>query len=189
MSYERAMLHYLYSHPDDYRGALQELPPKLLSMFVSAYQSYLFNRALSQRIDDGHTLTDPLSGDRLIFSNGRTDTVTVTNINAVSLHIRRGRCSIALFMPGKGQFDTRGEGERATESLLEESGITAQDFERASAFVRTKFDGAWRSIALRTDIGAMIAKNDVQLKFSLPPGNYATTVCREFMKADPVYMV
>jgi tRNA pseudouridine13 synthase len=189
MSYERAMLHYLYSHPDDYRGALQELPPKLLSMFVSAYQSYLFNRALSQRIDDGHSLTDPLSGDRLIFSNGRTDTVTVTNINAVSLHIRRGRCSIALFMPGKGQFDTRGEGERATESLLEESGITAQDFERASAFVRTKFDGAWRSIALRTDIGAMIAKNDVQLKFSLPPGHYATTVCREFMKADPVCMI
>jgi tRNA pseudouridine13 synthase len=189
MSYERAMLHHLYSHPEDYRGALQELPPKLLSMFVSAYQSYLFNRALSRRIDDGHTLTDPLAGDRLIFANGRTDIVTATNISAVSLHIRRGRCSIALFMPGKGRFDTTGEGERATEALLTEAGITAQDFERASVFVRTKFDGAWRSIALRTDIEASITKNDVQLKFSLPPGHYATTVCREFMKADPVCMV
>ena len=29
--------------PDDYQGALRELPPKLLSMFVSAFQSYLFN--------------------------------------------------------------------------------------------------------------------------------------------------
>jgi tRNA pseudouridine13 synthase len=189
MSYERAILHHLYSHPEDYRGALQELPPKLLSMFVSAYQSYLFNRALSWRIDDGHTLTDPLAGDRLIFANGRTDIVTATNISAVSLHIRRGRCSIALFMPGKGRFDTTGEGERATEALLTEASITAQDFERASAFVRTKFDGAWRSIALRTDIEASITKNDVQLKFSLPPGHYATTVCREFMKADPVCMV
>ncbi len=28
MSYERAMLHYLYSHPGDYRGALQESAPK-----------------------------------------------------------------------------------------------------------------------------------------------------------------
>jgi tRNA pseudouridine13 synthase len=189
MSYERAMLHYLYSNPGDYGGALRELPPKLLSMFVSAYQSFLFNCALSRRIDDGHTLTDPRAGDRLLFLNGRTDTVTVTNINTVSLHIRRGRCSIALFMPGKGLFDTAGEGERVTEALLAEAGITAQDFERASAFVRTKFDGAWRPIALRTDIEAMVTKNDVRLKFSLPPGHYATTVCREFMKADPVYMV
>jgi tRNA pseudouridine13 synthase len=92
-------------------------------------------------------------------------------------------------MPGKGRFDTTGEGERATEALLTEAGITAQDFSRASVFVRTKFDGAWRSIALRTDIEASITKNDVQLKFSLPPGHYATTVCREFMKADPVCMV
>lgn len=189
MSYERAMLHYLFSHPGDYSGALQELPPKLLSMFVSAYQSYLFNRALSQRIDDGYSLTDPLAGDRLIFANGRTDTVTAANTGAVSLHIRRGRCSIALFMPGRDRFDTTGEGERATEALLAESGITAGDFERASAFVRTKFEGAWRSIALRTDIVASITANDVLLKFQLPPGHYATTVCREFMKADPVYMV
>ena len=189
MSYERAMLHYLYSHPGDYRGALQELPPKLLSMFVSAYQSYLFNRVLSQRIEDGHGLTEPLTGDRLIFANGRTDTVTAANTPAVSLHIRRGRCSIALFMPGRDRFDTTGEGERATAALLAESGITAEDFRRASAFVRTKFEGAWRSIALRTDIVASITGTDIQLNFQLPPGHYATTVCREFMKADPVYMV
>jgi tRNA pseudouridine13 synthase len=189
MSYERAMLHFLNTHPNDYPGALHELPPKLLSMFVSAFQSYLFNCAISQRFDDGHTLTEPLVGDRLIFANGRTDTVTGTNSDAVSLHIRRGRCSIAFFMPGKEKFEARSEGELATESLLAKFDITAQDFERASAFVRTKFDGAWRSIALRTDIESVITKNDVRLKFSLPSGHYATTVCREFMKADPVWMV
>jgi len=27
------------------------------------------------------------------------------------------------------------------------------------------------------------------LKFSLPPGHYATTVCREFLKGDTVHMV
>jgi tRNA pseudouridine13 synthase len=189
MSYERAMLHYLYTHPNDYPGALRELPPKLLSMFVSAFQSYLFNCALSQRFDDGHTLTEPLVGDRLIFANGRTDIVTGTNRNAVSIHIRRGRCSIAFFMPGKGQFEAKSVGEHATESLLAKFDITAQDFERASAFVRTKFDGAWRPIALRTDIESSMTNNDLRLKFSLPPGHYATTVCREFMKADPVCMV
>ena len=31
-------------------------------------------------------------------------------------------------------------------------GITAEDFKWASAFVSTKFDGAWRPIALKTEI-------------------------------------
>jgi|WetSurMetagenome_2_1015567.scaffolds.fasta_scaffold07451_3 tRNA pseudouridine13 synthase len=189
MSFERALLHHLYTHPGDYSGALLELPPKLLSMFVSAFQSYLFNCALSQRFDDGHTLTDPLVGDRLIFANGRTDSVTTNNSNAASLHLRRGRCGIAFFMPGKDPFDVRGEGERAITSLLENYGITAEDFRRASAFVHTKFDGAWRPIALKTGIDFCPDINDVRLKFSLPPGHYATTVCREFMKADPVRMI
>jgi tRNA pseudouridine13 synthase len=189
MSFERAMLHHLHTHPDDYSGALLELPPKLLSMFVSAFQSFLFNSALSQRFDDGHTLTEPLAGDQLIFVNGRTDRVTATNSTAVSLHIRRGKCSIALFMPGRDPVEAKSEGEHAIVSLLEKYSVTAEDFRHASAFVHTKFDGAWRPIALKTEIDFFIDKNDVRLKFSLPPGHYATTVCREFMKTDPVRMI
>ncbi|NLD57713.1 MAG: tRNA pseudouridine(13) synthase TruD [Methanomicrobiales archaeon] len=189
MNYERAMLHYLSANPGDYAGALQELPPKLLSMFVSAYQSFLFNCALSTRFDDGHTLIDPIPGDRLIFTNGRTDTATAANLAAASLHIRRGRCSIALFMPGRGQSGTQSQIDPVTEALLTEANITPEDFSRAAAFVRTKFEGAFRPIALRTDVAYTTGGADVQLNFSLPPGHYATTVCREYMKSDPVMMV
>jgi len=188
LSFERSMLHHLQGHPEDYAGALQVLPPKLLSMFVSAFQSYLFNCALSQRFDDGHTMQDPLPGDMLIFGNGRTDTATATNLTAVSLHIGRGRCTIALFMPGKemaaGQVP-----DATTLSLLEEHQITPADFGRAAKFVRTKFEGAYRPISLKTEIGSSLENNNVRLKFTLPPGHYATTVCREFMKADPEKMV
>jgi tRNA pseudouridine13 synthase len=189
MSYERAMLHYLYTHPTDYAGALLELPPKLLSMFVSAFQSYLFNCALSQRFDDGHTLTEPLVCDHLLFANGRTDSVTRNNSHAVSLHIKRGRCSIAFFMPGKEPVEAKSEGDHAMAALLTKFDISPEDFARASAFVHTKFDGAYRPIALKTDIDVSLNNNDVRLKFSLPPGHYATTVCREFMQADPVRMI
>ncbi len=189
MAFERSMLHHLYTHPGDYNGALKELPPKLLSLFVSAFQSYLFNCALSQRFDDGGTLNDPVPGDRLIFANGRTDTVTATNANAVSIHIKRGRCTIALFMPGKTKTEATTLGEQIMESLMLKHHITAEDFERASVFVSTKFDGAWRPITLKTDIESSIENTDVRLKFTLPPGHYATTVCREFMKADPLQMI
>ena len=153
-------------------------------MFVSAFQSYLFNCALSQRFDDGHTLTGPVEGDRVIFTNGRTDTVTRENLHAVSLHIGRGRCSIALFMPGREPFGTESYGEKTTASLLEKWGITAENFAGASTFVRTKFDGAWRPIALKTAIESDVEETSVHLKFTLPPGHYATTVCRKFMKED-----
>ena len=189
MNYERAMLHHLAGCPGDYAGALQVLPPKLLSMFVSAFQSYLFNRALSRRLDDGYALDDPQPGDRLLFFNGRTDEVTAANISAVKTHLERGRCTIALFMPGKEKSVAKTPGERATEALLEEYRITPEDFGRASAFVRTKFEGAWRPVALRTDIRSATDDGDLRLKFTLPPGHYATTVCREFMKADPERMI
>ncbi|NMB78841.1 MAG: tRNA pseudouridine(13) synthase TruD, partial [Methanomicrobiales archaeon] len=168
MNYERAMLHHLYTHPGDYAGALQELPPKLLSMFVSAYQSYIFNCALSRRFDDGHTLCDPLPGDRLIFANGRTDTATAAGLPAVAIHIRRNRCSIALFMPGKEQPGTAHATDAVTAALLEEAKITPEDFSRASAFVHTKFDGAYRPIALKTPVGSAIEGTALDLKFTLP---------------------
>lgn len=188
MNYERAMLHYLYTNPGDYAGALQELPPKLLSMFVSAFQSYLFNCALSRRIDDGLTLNDPAPGDSLIFANGRTDTVTAAGISAASIHIRRGRCGIALFMPGRDQPGLA-HIDRATAALLEEFRIGPEDFSRASAFVHTKFDGAYRPIALKAPVECTAGDTGLALAFTLPPSHYATTVCREYMKTDPVQMV
>jgi tRNA pseudouridine13 synthase len=158
-------------------------------MFVSAFQSYLFNCALSRRFDHGGTLNEPLVGDQLLFANGRTDSVTTSNKNVVSLHLARGRCSIALFMPGKTLVASRSGGDNAIAEILTSHGITSEDFARASAFVHTKFDGAYRPIALKTEIGISIDDNNVRLKFSLPPGHYATTVCREFMQADPVRMI
>jgi tRNA pseudouridine13 synthase len=189
MNYERAMLHHLAERPGDYAGALQVLPPKLLSMFVSAFQSYLFNLALSRRLDDGYALDDPQAGDRLLFANGRTDTVTAANCSAVKIHLKRGRCTIALFMPGKEKFEAKTPGEQATETLLAEYRISPEDFARASVFVRTKYEGAWRPVALRTEIQSAIEEGSLRLRFALPPGHYATTVCREFMKADPERMI
>ena len=189
MNYERAMLQYLYNHPGDHAGALRELPPKLLSMFISAFQSWIFNCALSQRFDDGHLLTVPVPGDHLIFANGRTDTVTASNVTAAAMHIRRGRCSIALFMPGRDKAVGATPAEPVMEALLAERGITPEDFGRASRFVETKFEGAYRPISLKAEIESSIAEKSVHLKFTLPPGHYATTVCREYMKADPVRMI
>jgi tRNA pseudouridine13 synthase len=183
------MLQHLHNQPGDYTGALKELPPKLLSMFVSAFQSYLFNEALSSRLESGLSLADPAPGDRLIFANGREDLVTTANMATAATHIRRGRCSIALFIPGREPFVPSSDVEQEIATIMGERGITAESFRQASEFVRAAFSGTLRPVALRTTIESIVEGTGVQLSFTLPPGHYATTVAREFMKADPVQMI
>ena len=74
-------------------------------------------------------------------------------------------------------------------ALLEEHGIGPDHFARASSLLRTGYEGALRPVALSTEVESTITGMDVSLSFTLGPGQYATTVCREFMKADPVNMI
>ncbi|ODS35965.1 MAG: tRNA pseudouridine(13) synthase TruD [Candidatus Altiarchaeales archaeon WOR_SM1_79] len=63
LGYETAMLNHLVQRGDDYAGALRALPRKLRMMFVHAYQSYIFNLALSEYIKHGFTVERlPLAG-------------------------------------------------------------------------------------------------------------------------------
>ncbi|MDD2788726.1 tRNA pseudouridine(13) synthase TruD [Methanoculleus sp.] len=189
MTYERSMVNHLVANPGDYAGALRVLPPKLLSLLVSAFQSYLFNCALSSRIEAGLTLTEPEAGDRLLFSNGREDIVSARNRQAALLQIRRGRCRIALFISGAEPVTSHGPMDEIMQDLMQKSGVNAGDFEHASRFVATKFAGVLRPISLSADVQAEISDTSVRLRFTLPPGHYATTVCREYMKADPYMMI
>jgi len=188
LSYERSMLHHLMTSPGDYPGALKVLPPKLLSMFVSAFQSWLFNMALSARIADGIGFSDPIPGDSLIFENGREDMVTVQNRDIAARHIERGRCRIAIHMPGSRK-ETRERSGAVIEDLLSRRNIGAENFKTAQEFVRTKFEGALRPVSLNTEVVGTFSNESARLVFELPPGHYATTVCREYMKADPLKMI
>jgi tRNA pseudouridine13 synthase len=187
LTFERAMLHHLDTRPGDYAGALQALPPRLLSMFVSAFQSFLFNTLLSRRCCQGIPLDRPVPGDRLLFADGKQDRVTAGNVGAAALQVSRRRAQVGLFVPGTG--GPLPAGEDPSGQLLGELGITGEDFARASRLVGAAYEGMTRPVALSPEISPRIEGNDVLLGFFLGPGRYATTVCREFMKADPAQMV
>lgn len=50
LGHERTIIRHLVSQPEDYTGALKKLPKNLQLMFIQSYQSYLFNKILSDRI-------------------------------------------------------------------------------------------------------------------------------------------
>jgi len=189
LTFERAMLHHLDGHPGDYPGALKALPPRLLSMFVSAFQSFLFNTLLSQRCGQGIPLSEPVPGDRLLFSDGKEDRVTRENLNAAVLQVTRKRARIGLFVPGSGPAPGHGQDGDPARALLQELGISPENFTFASKLVSAAYSGMTRPVVLTTEITRNLEGNDVLLGFFLGPGQYATTVCREFMKADPVRMI
>jgi tRNA pseudouridine13 synthase len=189
LGFERTMLDHLSKNEGDYAGALKVLPPKLLTMFVSAWQSYLFNAALSDRFDRGSPLDEPEAGDTIIFTNGRTDRATERNLPTARQHIKRGRGMIAAFIPGSSLIQSPGPMEEYMIRISEEAGINADAYRAASRYVETAFDGATRSIVLKTEIRSGIEESAVVLHFTLPPGHYATSVCREYMKGDPITLV
>ncbi len=189
LTYERIMLDSLMKNPGDFGAALQALPPKLLSMFVSAYQSWLFNMAVSARCAEGVALNEPRIGEHLVFSNGRVDTVTEKNLPTARQHMKRGRCFVVGWMPGKTLPVAAGPLEEAMFALMEKDEISMDSFDKAAAFVKTNYDGFHRRISLEADVHAEVMGSDVRLSFTLPPGHYATTVAREYMQADPASMV
>ena len=189
LTYERILLDSLMKNKDDFGAALQMLPPKLLSMFVSAYQSWLFNMAVTERCRRGIPLNEPDIGEHLVFSNGRVDTVTERNLPAARQHMKRGRCFVVGWMPGKTVGAAAGPLEETMLSLMEKDGISMASYASAADFVKTNFDGFHRRISLEADVSAEVSGSDVSLSFTLPPGHYATTVAREYMQAEPENMV
>jgi len=166
LSYERAMLHHLVSHPGDYMGALGSLPPRLLSLFVSAFQSFLFNCTLSSRMErHGDDFSSPHPGDRLLFSDGKEDVVTPPMLAAARAMASRGRCRVAIMVPGARPVQSAGEDDRMMACLLDRYSLTPGDFARASGVVGARYDGALRSASLSTSVSWTVAGTTSHSRF------------------------
>ncbi|HEC96150.1 MAG TPA: tRNA pseudouridine(13) synthase TruD, partial [Euryarchaeota archaeon] len=66
MIFDKRMLEHVVRHPGDFVGAFRSLPKPLRIMYIYAYQSYIFNRILSERIRRGLPIMEPIEGDIII---------------------------------------------------------------------------------------------------------------------------
>ncbi|OPY28821.1 MAG: putative tRNA pseudouridine synthase D [Methanocella sp. PtaU1.Bin125] len=192
LRYERAMMHRLVERPGDYAGAFRALPGNLISMFVHAYQSYLFNRILSQRMKTGLSLTVPGTGDVVCFSGpggepdpAKIELVTAKNRPDVLYLQKRRRAFLVLPLAGR---DTKPEMiDETARTVFEAEGVALEGFEIEQLPELTSA-GRWREAV--TPVSPVIVPEETALraKFFLRKGSYATTVLREYMKVDPVRM-
>ena len=196
LRYERFMLSHLVKCPTDFVGAFRELPRRLRKLFVQAYQSYLFNRFLSERMRRGIALDEPQVGDYMnkLDEHGipteEWDQTTSQNIQAMTAAVKEHKMCVAAPLVGPDQPISKGIQGEIEHAILEEENVSPETFKipfmpeaTAEGRVRAILNPVWNLVMEeisedKEDTGKHIMK----LGFTLNRGSYATVVLREFMK-------
>jgi tRNA pseudouridine13 synthase len=191
MSFEKVIAEHLIKRPGDHAGAISALPPNLQMMFVHAYQSYLFNLVLSERMRLGLPLNEPVAGDVVIPVDAdgnpvheRPTVVTDRNIDLVARQVVRGRAYVTATLYGSESTIQDGLMGGIESSVIENEGITNADFV-VTGLPHCSSKGSRREMICPVDgLSYTVGDNDYEMRFSLTKGNYATCLMREFMKSD-----
>ncbi|ELZ27119.1 tRNA pseudouridine synthase D [Halogeometricum pallidum JCM 14848] len=201
LRYERSMLHRLAEDGDEtdeeWRHALEAVPRNLQRLFVNAAQSYAFNRIISERLDRGLPLTEPVEGDVVCFSDrdvpdrlyradpDRTQVATGRRVDVMARHCERGRAFVTAPLVGTETELAEGEPGDVERAVLDELDLEPADFDLPGEFDSS---GTRRAVLLRTDAETTVdeAGDAYELAFSLPSGSYATVLLREYLKATPM---
>lgn len=173
---ERRVLEALVRAGGDAQRALRAVPNPLRRLALSAYQSYLFNRLLAQRI---RTLDQLEMGD-VAFIHASGAAFIVQDVAREQPRADRFEISPsgALFGP-KCLLAEGAPGERER-ALLAETRLSLEEFRLPGI----KLKGARRPYRVPLTDVHVDWDDGLRLEFRLPPGSYATQVLREVMKHD-----
>lgn len=158
--------------------ALYNMPHKLLRLYLSAYQSYLFDRIVSMRLDSLDTLWP---GD-LAYKHDNGACFLVTEPSEEQP--RADRLEISPSAPLYGFKVTLSQGQAGIleESLLIKEGLSRDSFRLSRGL---SLEGARRPLRVPVeDITISTQDDHLLLTFCLPKGSYATSVLREVMKPE-----
>ena len=191
MSFEKMMVEHLVRRPEDYAGAIRSLPSNLQMMFVHAYQSYLFNLMLSERMRRGLPLNEPLEGDVVIPVGEKNfplheqpQSVSARNLDLVARQTRMGRAFVTGVLFGSESDYAGGVMGEIERSVIERENIQKDDF-IVPGLPYCNSKGSRRELLCNfSDLRHEIVDEGYTVSFSLNKGNYATCLMREFMKSD-----
>lgn len=189
LTFERMVIGHLARNPQDYAGAIQVLPPNLQMMFVHAYQSYLFNLMVSERVRRGLPLDRPLVGDVVlpVDRQGLPDhdhgvPVTAKNLDLVERQVRNGRAYVGGVLYGSDSRLSEGEMGEIERKIIEREKLEAKDF-MVPQLHQCSSKGSRREVlGMVKDLRYEVNEDGILFSFQLNKGCYATSLLREFMK-------
>jgi tRNA pseudouridine13 synthase len=154
--YEKTLLYHLTKNPGDYEGAIKRLPEGLQTLFVHAYQSWVFNRTLSSLLEEDwydEEYDIPLVGYKTEFNDNKPDQIMQEILEEEGIE--------------RDNFRTPDIPELRSEGSLRRAFADFRNFE-----------------ILDVDEDDLnMAKNKMEVGFDLPKGCYATVFLRELRKS------
>ena len=198
LQFEKALAQHLAQHPDDYIGALKVLPRNLLTMFVYAYQSVLFNMMLSQRIKKGLPLHKAVPGD--VVLPVENDEILETqipvndqNLETVNKQLKKGRGFVSSILIGSDTTYSKAEMGEIEQNIIETEGVDQRDFIIPEIPAASSYGTRRALLAPVSNLTYELLKDEaypesqkVIVRFDLRKGCYATSFLREIMKTDDI---
>lgn len=171
---EKKVMKHLVYHEEDYVGAIKQLPENLVSMFIHAYQGFIFNKILSKRLE---IKEDVIVGD--IYNSGNELVkINALNLNKFATMFNRHEGSPTGLVAGYDVDISRGKmGD------IESAELSTENVES----IQFKLPFGLKSRGERRDIFSRakdIKFEYPEIEFSLPPGSYATSLLREIIRVD-----
>ena len=193
MVFDKRMLEHLARRPGDFIGAFRSLPKPLRIIYIYAFQSYLFNRILSERIRRGLPIMEPIEGDIIIplirpitLEMSQGIYVDKWNIDKIKKQVKEGKAFVTGLVPGTKALIAKGEQGDIEMKILEEEGISPKDFVVPN-MPELSSEGTRRALGVPVKwISWKFSDNIAVLSFELYKGCYATSLLREFMKAKDI---
>jgi tRNA pseudouridine13 synthase len=181
----RDLVEYLDRHPDDFRGAVARLRPELQGMYLSAYQSHLWNRILA-----GY-LGDTLRASQRLAIDTKLGSLPMPRVLGDEQRRRLATTMIAL-PAARSPLDAAAPWAVAAERVLASEGFAWTDLKlrglRKPFFTR----GERQALVIPDTIDAAVeddkrhgGKRAVRLSFTLPRGSYATLVVKRLTAQPP----
>jgi tRNA pseudouridine13 synthase len=182
-SHARSLVDYLRVHPSDFRGAAARLRPELRGLYLSAYQSYLWNRILA------HWLRAQCSSEQLIHVKLRLGEMPMHR-GLDEDHFRR-LAALRLPLPTARQKLADDDPRSCSvNAVLAEEGLQLRDLQIRG--VREMFfsKGDRAALCLPREMSFAFDQDErhrsrlkLQLFFELPRGAYATLIVKRVMAA------
>jgi len=166
---------------NSYRRAIESLPKPLKRMFVHAYQSFLFNRVVSERAKLG--IDKYVEGDIIIDNEEHLVHEFGDDINE---RIKNFEVHPTAPLFGSKVPLAGGKLGEMEQNVLDEEGVTLEEF-KVPKMPKLGSHGLRRAVRFKIwNALAKVTDEGVLLEFSIPKGCYATAVLREIMKNEVV---